>query len=84
MYYVVERLLGRDRMPAADFILYWANSSRVIIRNRKYMLNVITMVIQICDSEMNDVHGFSHDLYAQFLKMKHNFLESTRGVMFLD
>lgn len=84
MDYIVERLLLGDSTPAADFILHWADSSKLIVRNRKHILKVTVMVIHICDIEMKYMRSFYHNLYYQFRKMKDNYLSCSSGIMFFD
>lgn len=84
MDFIVKRLLQSDSRPAADFILHWADSSKLIVRDRKHMQTVSAMVINICDSEMRNMRRFSDKLYVQFRKMEDNYLNCTSGIRFFD
>lgn len=78
--YIWERILRGDRKPAADFILHWADSSKLIIRERHEMLSICFIVNQFCDSEKRWVKSSFRDLYYQFEEMKDNFLKCTNEI----
>lgn len=54
---------------AADFILCWGDSSKLIIRNRQDFRNLYFIVYQFCVMEKRSVHSFSVPLFFQFEEM---------------
>lgn len=71
--YICSEISRGHLRPAADFILCWGDSSKLIIRKRQDLLNIFFIVYQFCFMEKRSVSSFSRVLYFQFEEMLNSF-----------
>lgn len=64
---------------AADFLLQWEGSSKLIIRDRKYLHYFISIIHFLCEIETRSL-SFPSDLYLQFEEMEDSFYRCHRGL----